>query len=70
MLGEVDADGSQSIEFPEFLTMMARKLKPGGDNDEDRKDALRAFYDENGASTPRSISMLSRSMIGEVSLVW
>lgn len=53
MLGEVDVDGSGSIEFPEFITMMVRKLKPGGDNDEDRTDALRAFYDKNGANVPR-----------------
>ena len=50
MLGEVDADGSHSIELPEFITMMVRKLKPGGDNEDDRADALRAFYDKNGAS--------------------
>jgi Ca2+-binding EF-hand superfamily protein len=58
MLGEVDADGSGSIELPEFITMMVRKLKPGGDNEEDRTDALRAFYDKNGANAP-GISVVS-----------
>jgi calmodulin len=26
MINEVDADGSGAIDFPEFLTMMARKM--------------------------------------------
>lgn len=26
MINEVDADGSGTIDFPEFLTMMARKM--------------------------------------------
>jgi len=27
MIDEVDADGSGSIDFPEFLSLMARKMK-------------------------------------------
>ena len=27
MVNEVDADGNGTIDFPEFLTMMARKMK-------------------------------------------
>ncbi|GFR80901.1 calmodulin [Elysia marginata] len=27
MINEVDADGNGTIDFPEFLTMMARKIK-------------------------------------------
>ena len=27
MINEVDADGSGTIDFPEFLTMMARKMR-------------------------------------------
>ena len=27
MINEVDADGNGTIDFPEFLTMMARKMK-------------------------------------------
>merc|ERR1719464_2393874 len=27
MIQEIDADGSGTIDFPEFLTMMARKMK-------------------------------------------
>ncbi len=61
MLGEVDADGSGSIEFPEFITMMVRKLKPGGDNEEDRSDSLRAFYDKNGAIAPAMFPLLRRA---------
>jgi len=27
MINEVDADGNGTIDFPEFLTLMARKMK-------------------------------------------
>ena len=27
MVNEIDADGDGTIDFPEFLTMMARKMK-------------------------------------------
>jgi len=36
MINEVDADGNGNIDFPEFLTMMARKMK-----DTDSKKKLR-----------------------------
>ncbi|EPQ03106.1 Calmodulin [Myotis brandtii] len=45
MINEVDADGNGTIDFPEFLTMMARKMK---DTDRDR-EAFRVFdKDGNG----------------------
>lgn len=28
MINEVDADGNGTIDFPEFLTMMARQVTP------------------------------------------
>ncbi len=31
MISEVDADGNGTIDFPEFLMLMARKMKVGGD---------------------------------------
>ncbi len=31
MINEVDADGNGTIDFPEFLALMARKMKVGGD---------------------------------------
>jgi calmodulin len=37
MINEVDADGNGQIDFPEFLTMMARKLKDS-DSEEEIKE--------------------------------
>ena len=39
MINEVDADGNGTIDFPEFLTMMARKMK-----DTDRFYSTVAFF--------------------------
>ncbi|XP_042378638.1 calmodulin-2/4-like isoform X1 [Zingiber officinale] len=48
MINEVDADGSGTIDFPEFLNLMARKLN-GTDSDEELKEAFRVFdKDQNG----------------------
>ena len=46
MINEVDADGNGTIDFPEFLTMMARKMR-----DTDREEEIgKSFkiFDENG----------------------
>ena len=45
MINEVDADGNGTIDFPEFLTMMARKMKDT-DSEEEILEAFKAF-DEN-----------------------
>eukprot|EP00092_Neocalanus_flemingeri_P032215 GFUD01035014.1.p1 GENE.GFUD01035014.1~~GFUD01035014.1.p1 ORF type:complete len:156 (-),score=51.55 GFUD01035014.1:63-530(-) len=46
---EVEADGKGTIDFPEFLTMMARKMK---DSEEDIREAFRVFdKDGNGFIT-------------------
>ena len=48
MINEVDIDGNGTIDFPEFLTMMARKSM-GSDSDEEIKEAFRVFdKDGNG----------------------
>lgn len=48
MINEVDADGSGSIDFPEFLTLMARKMKDQ-DTEEEIKEAFKVFdKDGNG----------------------
>ena len=48
MINEVDADGNGTIDFPEFLTMMARKMKDT-DSEEEIKEAFRVFdKDGNG----------------------
>jgi calmodulin len=42
MINEVDADGSGTIDFPEFLTMMARKMN-NADNEEELREAFRVY---------------------------
>eukprot|EP00977_Amphora_coffeiformis_P013184 scaffold3403_cov158-Amphora_coffeaeformis.AAC.2 len=47
-LGTIDADGSGTIDFPEFLTMMARKMKDT-DSEEEILEAFKVFdKDGNG----------------------
>ena len=48
MINEIDADGNGTIDFPEFLTMMARKMKDT-DTEEESREAFRVFdKDGNG----------------------
>ncbi|KDE04550.1 calmodulin [Microbotryum lychnidis-dioicae p1A1 Lamole] len=49
MITEVDADGNGQIDFPEFLTMMARKMKDT-DSEEEILEAFKVFdKDGNGS---------------------
>uniref|UniRef100_A0A2K6EEM5 EF-hand domain-containing protein n=1 Tax=Propithecus coquereli TaxID=379532 RepID=A0A2K6EEM5_PROCO len=48
MINEVDADGNSTIDFPEFLTMMTRKMKDT-DSKEEIREAFHVFdKDGNG----------------------
>ncbi len=48
MISEVDVDGNGTIDFPEFLNLMARKMKDT-DSEEELKEAFRVFdKDQNG----------------------
>lgn len=48
MINEVDADGNGTIDFPEFLTLMARKMKDT-DTEEELIEAFKVFdRDGNG----------------------
>jgi calmodulin len=48
MIHEKDTDGSGTIDFPEFLTMMARKMQDN-DTDEEVREAFKVFdKDGNG----------------------
>jgi calmodulin len=48
MINEVDADGNGTIDFAEFLNLMARKMKDT-DSEEELKEAFRVFdKDQNG----------------------
>ncbi len=48
MINEVDADGNGTIDFPEFLSLMARKMKET-DTEEELMEAFKVFdRDGNG----------------------
>ncbi|XP_024056310.2 calmodulin-like protein 12 [Terrapene carolina triunguis] len=48
MIGELDDDGSGTVDFPEFLSMMARKMRDT-DSEEEIREAFRVFdRDKNG----------------------
>ena len=42
MINEVDMDGNGTIDFPEFLSLMARKMKET-DTEEELMEAFRVF---------------------------
>eukprot|EP00906_Rhabdomonas_costata_P016358 RCo023460 len=46
MIREVDADNNGSIEFPEFITLMSRKMHDTEDTEEEIKAAF-DFFDED-----------------------
>ncbi|KAG0263677.1 hypothetical protein DFQ27_001634 [Actinomortierella ambigua] len=46
MVNDVDADGNGKIDFPEFLTMMARKMKDT-DSEEEIREAFKVFDKDN-----------------------
>ncbi|KAI5397774.1 Calmodulin-3, variant 2 [Lathyrus oleraceus] len=60
MISEVDADGNGTIEFDEFLNLMARKMKDT-DAEEELREAFKVFdKDQNGyisASELRHVMM-------------
>ena len=48
MINEVDADGNGTVDFPEFLSLMTRKIKDA-DTDEELIEAFKVFdRDGNG----------------------
>merc|ERR1712106_1314136 len=49
MINEVDIDGNGEIDFDEFLTMMAKKLKET-DLEEDIREAFRVFDNKNSGT--------------------
>jgi len=53
MINVVDADGNGTIDFPEFLIMMARKMK-APDSEEDIKQNFREFDQDGGGSISAS----------------
>ena len=65
MINEVDADGNGTIDFPEFLSLMARKMKDT-DTEEELVEAFKVFdRDGNGL-----ISAAAQEQMSEKSSVW
>ena len=67
MINEVDADGNGTIDFPEFLTVMARKMKET-DSDEEIREAFRAFDKDGNEFVPKTnlrISMETSHVAGQ-----
>ncbi|CAL9125641.1 calmodulin-like protein 8 [Musa acuminata AAA Group] len=49
MISEIDANGNGTIEFHEFLNLMASKLNKGIDSEDELKEAFKVFdKDQNG----------------------
>jgi len=48
MVNEVDADGNGNVDFPEFCTLMGRKMKDT-DSEEELKEAFRVFDNGSGS---------------------
>lgn len=62
MVNEVDKDGTGSIDFPEFLTMMSLKI-----NEENAEEELREAFkvfdgDGNGFIDRRELGLMMRFM--------
>ncbi|CAH9104051.1 unnamed protein product [Cuscuta europaea] len=56
MIDEVDTNGNGTIEFPEFLNLMAKKIKET-DEDEEIKEAFKVFdKDQNGYISASEVS--------------
>ena len=62
MINEVDADGNGVIDFPEFLTMMERKMRDS-DSDEEIKEAFKVFdKDGNGYISAAELRYVMNSL--------
>mmetsp|Transcript_14523 Transcript_14523/g.31599 ORF Transcript_14523/g.31599 Transcript_14523/m.31599 type:complete len:150 (+) Transcript_14523:114-563(+) len=62
MINEVDADGNGTIDFPEFLTLMARKMQ-SADTEDELKEAFKVFdQDGSGFIDPNELRTVMTSL--------
>ena len=67
MINEVDADGNGTIDFPEFLTMMARKMKDTDSEEEILEAILEAdkVFDKDGNVSAADLRHIMTKLGGE-----
>ncbi|TKY61392.1 Calmodulin protein 8 [Spatholobus suberectus] len=66
MMNEVDTDGNGTIEFGEFLNLMARKMKET-EAEEELKEAFRVFdKDQDGYISPSELRSVMRTIVEKV----
>ena len=68
MINVVDVDGNVTIDFPEFLTIMARKMK---DTDTDSEEEIRGVFcvfdkDSNGFISAAKLRHMMTNLVEEV----
>ena len=64
MVNEIDADGDGAIDFPEFLTMMLRKMNEG-DPEKELRDVFMVFdKDKSGTISAEELKSVMK-VIGE-----
>ena len=64
MINEVDVDGNGTIDFPEFLSLMARKMKDT-DTEEELIEAFKVFdRDGNGLISAAELRYGERFILG------
>ena len=66
MISEIDRDGNGSIDFPEFLTMMAHKMKENNNNKDEIHEIFKVFDKEgNGFISVAELSHVILQYLGE-----
>ena len=66
MISEIDGDGNGSIDFPEFLTMMAHKMKENNNNKDEIHEIFKVFDKEgNGFISVAELSHVMTNLLGE-----
>jgi len=62
MINEVDANGNGTVEFRDFIELMARKLKDS-DNEQEIRDAFKVFdKDNNGTVSANELKHVLKTL--------